>query len=180
MEEVRRVRQRNRRYDETGSAPELLQTPADKFRTGTFLVIIDSINGELLEQLAANASIAVKFEFLRKLKDLPDDQVVKSAEILQIAYPTDLEANLLDELLQFSSFLNTEFVKKSLDVTASPAIPVILIKCHLHLFHTVLYHIFAIVQTVRIIGYISLYKDLNVSWAVTSGSFPIFRLAHEI
>ena len=69
-EEVRRVRQRNRRYDEPGSAPELPQSPADKFRTGTFLVIVDRINGELQKRLAAYASIAAKFGFLRKLKDL--------------------------------------------------------------------------------------------------------------
>ena len=54
-EEVRRVRQRNRRYDELGSAPGFPQTPADKFRTGTFLVILDSINSELQKRLAAYA-----------------------------------------------------------------------------------------------------------------------------
>ena len=46
MDEVRRVRQRNRRYDEPGSAPEVQQTPADKFRTGSFLVI-DCLDAEL-------------------------------------------------------------------------------------------------------------------------------------
>ena len=42
------------------------------------------------------------------------------------AYPTDFEATLPDELLQFSSFLNTEFVKKSLEAipaTSSAAMP---------------------------------------------------------
>ena len=48
MEEVSRcVRQRNPRYNEPGLAPELTQTPADNFLTGTFLVIIDSIHGVL-------------------------------------------------------------------------------------------------------------------------------------
>ena len=84
-------------------------------------MIVDSINGELQKRLAAYASIAAKFGCLRKLKDLPDDQVVKIAEIIQKANHTDLEAS--DELSQFSSFLNTELVKKSLDVIASPAIP---------------------------------------------------------
>ena len=118
-EEVRRVRQRNRRYDEPGSAPELSQTPADKFRTRTFLVIVDSIDGELQKRLGAYVNIAAKFGFLRKFKDLPDDQVVKSVDSLQKAYPTDLEDSLPDELLHFPSFL----VKKSLSATASTAIP---------------------------------------------------------
>jgi hypothetical protein len=33
------------------------------------------------------------------------------------SHTTDLEASLSDELVQFSGFLNTAFVKKSLDVT---------------------------------------------------------------
>ena len=36
--------------------------------------------------------IVARFCFLRKLKDLPDDQVVTSAQSLQEAYLTDLEA----------------------------------------------------------------------------------------
>ena len=123
MEEVRRVRQRNRCYDEPGSAPELPQTPADKFRTRTFLVIVDSIVGELQKRLGAYDDIAAKFGFLQNLKDLSADQVVKSADSLQKAYPTDLEDSLSDELVHFSSFLNTEFVKKALSATTSPAIP---------------------------------------------------------
>ena len=94
---------------------ELPQTPADKFRTGTFLVIIDSLDAELRKRLGAYTGIAERFGFLRKLKDLPVDQVIQSAKKLQKSYPTDLEASLSDELVQFSGFLNTEFAKKSLD-----------------------------------------------------------------
>ena len=46
-QDVRRLHQRNHRYDEPGTAPELTQTPVDKFRTGTFLVIIDNVDAEL-------------------------------------------------------------------------------------------------------------------------------------
>jgi hypothetical protein len=92
---------------------ELPQTPADKFRTGTFLVIIDSLDAELRKRLGAYTGIAERFGFLRELKGLPVDQV--NAKKLQKSYPTDLEASLSDELVQFSGFLNTEFAKKSLD-----------------------------------------------------------------
>ena len=70
-QDVRRVRQRNHRYDEPGTAPELTQTPVDKFRAGTFLVIIDNVDTELKKRLGAYAGIAARFGFLRKLKNLP-------------------------------------------------------------------------------------------------------------
>ena len=117
--EVKRVHKRNRRYDEPGSAPKLAQTPASTFCTGTFLVIIDSIDAELRKRLGAYSTVAARFGFLRTLKDLFAEEVIKSAKILQEAYPNDLEASLSDELLQFSAFLNTEFVKKSLEVATT-------------------------------------------------------------
>ena len=42
-----RIRQRNRRYDESGSVSELAQGPADKFRTGTFFSIVDNVTVQL-------------------------------------------------------------------------------------------------------------------------------------
>ena len=70
-QDIRRVRQRNHRYDEPGTAPELTQTPVDKFRTGSFLVIIDNVDAELKKLLGAYVGIATLFGFLRKLKNLP-------------------------------------------------------------------------------------------------------------
>ena len=111
MEEVsRRVRQPNSCFDEPGSA----QPSAYKFRTGTFLVITDSIDGELQKRLVAHIDIAKRFGYLTKLKDLPDDQMVTSAQSLQEPYTTSLEASPSDELLQSSGFLNMEPAKKSL------------------------------------------------------------------
>ena len=42
----------------------------------------------------------------------------KWSKSLQEIFPRDLEASLFDELLQCSSFLNTEFARKALDETA--------------------------------------------------------------
>ena len=122
MDEVRRIRQRNRRHDEPGSASEVQQTPADTFRTGSFLVIIDCLDAELRKRLRAYTGIASKFGFLRNLKDFPDHEVIQSAKSLHEAYPMDLEACLPDEVLKFSGFLNTEFAKKSLDATTSSSV----------------------------------------------------------
>ena len=49
--------------------------------------------------------------------------MVSNAERLSEAYPTDLEASLSDELLQFSAFLKTDFVERSLDATTSAVAP---------------------------------------------------------
>ena len=73
------MRKRNRLYEEPGSAPELLQTPADKFRTGTFLVIIDSLGAELQKRVL-NAIIAGRFGFLQKLADLSNEEVQKACK----------------------------------------------------------------------------------------------------
>ena len=110
VDEVRRVCERIRRYDEPGSAPEVQQTPADKFRAGSFLEI-DCLDAELRKRLGAYTGIASKFGFLRNLENLPDEEVIQSAKSLHEAYPMDLGACLSDELLQFSGFLNTEFAK---------------------------------------------------------------------
>ena len=87
----------------------------------TFLVIIDRIDAELQKRLGAYTGIAARFGFQRKLKDLSVEEVVESAKILQEEYPTHLEASLSDELVQFSSFLHTDFAMKSLDVTTASA-----------------------------------------------------------
>ena len=54
-----------------GTAPELTQTPVDKFRTSTFLVIVDNVDTEFKKRLEAYTGIAARFGSLRKLKNLP-------------------------------------------------------------------------------------------------------------
>ena len=49
-------------------------------------------------------------------------KVIECANNLPNAYPADLEDSLSDKLLQFSSFLSTDFAGKLLEASASPAI----------------------------------------------------------
>ena len=51
--------------------------------------------------------------------------MLSSAVWLREAYPTDLEASLSDELLQFSAFLKTDFAERSSDAATSPAAPAV-------------------------------------------------------
>ena len=96
------------------------QCPADKFRTGTYLVIIDSIVVELEKRLSAYEAAVAKFGFLRTLKDLPEDQIVIHADTLHKAYPKDHEESLSDELIYFKIFLDTELVVKELNTATAP------------------------------------------------------------
>ena len=117
MEEVsRRVRQPNRRYDEPGSA--------NKFRTGTFLVIKDSIDGELQKRRVAHTGIGKRFGFLQKLKDLLDDQVITSAQSLQEPYTRVLKPICLTSCCSLLVFLIWNQLRNHwMDATACPATP---------------------------------------------------------
>jgi hypothetical protein len=124
-DEMKRNRQRNRRYDEPGSAPEVELTPADRFRTATFLVIIDHLVAELKKRKEAYATVASRFGLWRTMKELPDDKLTLSANQLCKIYPGDLEPSLSDELLQFSAFLKTELAERYLDSSSSVEAPVL-------------------------------------------------------
>jgi hypothetical protein len=121
---MKRNCQQNRRYDEPGSAPEVELTPADKFRTATFLVI-DNLVAELKKRKEAYATVASRFGFLRTMKELPDDKLTLSANQLCKIYPGDFEPSLSDELLQFSAFLKTELAERYLDSSSSVEAPVL-------------------------------------------------------
>ena len=106
--------------DHKAGGPEIVQSLVDKFRMGTYLVIIDSIVVELEKRLSAYEAAVAKFGFLRTLKDLPEDQIVIHADTLHKAYPKDLEESLSDELIYFKNFLNTELVVKELNTATAP------------------------------------------------------------
>ena len=71
IEDVQRAGKRNCRYDDDyGSvsastvSKELVQTPADKFRTGTFIIVIDRLSSELTKRLNAYQTVSKRFGFL--------------------------------------------------------------------------------------------------------------------
>ena len=81
IEDIQKVGKRNCRYDDDyGSvsastvSKELVQTSADKFRTGTFIIVIDRLSSELTKRLNAYQIVVSKrFGFLRKLVSLPSN-----------------------------------------------------------------------------------------------------------
>ena len=117
MEEVsRRVRQPNRRYDKPGSAY--------KFRTGTFLVIIDSINGELQKRLIAHTGIAKRFGLLQNLRTC---QTIKWSQVRRACKnhtPRVLKPVCLTSCCSLLVFLIWNQLRNHwMDATACPATP---------------------------------------------------------
>jgi len=119
IEDIQKVGKRNCRYDDdygSVSAPtvskELVQTPADKFRTGTFIIVIDRLSSELTKRLNAYQTVSKRFGFLRKLVSLPSKEILQRGSALVQTYPEDLESSFPTEAIHFSELLKTEFGKK--------------------------------------------------------------------
>ena len=113
-EETKRIRKRNRRYNDSDEASSSL-SPAKKFKQQTYDVIIQNLLTELKKRADAYQKLNNLFGFLRNLASAPRDSIVNGAKKLVEVYPEDLEANLEDELIQFSALLQTD-VASSIDL----------------------------------------------------------------
>lgn len=116
--QVRRKKVRNRRYDEQSGSAALdvvveAQTPAEKFKTSTFLVMIDNLLDALNKRLNGYTHARSLFGFLRKIENLPEEELVSSTIELAKEYPEDIEdKNIIDEFLQFIELLKTSMAKE--------------------------------------------------------------------
>ena len=61
---------------------ELVQTPADKFITGTFIIVIDRLSSELTKRPNAYQIVSKRFGFLRKLVSLPSKEILERGSAL--------------------------------------------------------------------------------------------------
>ena len=66
-----------------------------------FLVIIDTLTGELQKRRDAYKELWNKFYFITNLTKLSTSEVEEKAKALQMVYSTDLEENFLEECLHF-------------------------------------------------------------------------------
>jgi hypothetical protein len=87
-----------------GQSADANLSPRDKFRTGVFLAIIDSMTGALQKRLDAYTVVRDLFGFLHELFDMTPESIRKSSSRLVEAYPEDLEHDLANELVHFCSF----------------------------------------------------------------------------
>ncbi|XP_068235590.1 uncharacterized protein [Palaemon carinicauda] len=89
-----------------GHAEEVQLSPSEKYRTQTFLPIIDQFIYFLGQRLEAYKQILSKFSVFRHLQRLSSDELCNSAEQLIRSYPDDLDITFKEELCQFATFGN--------------------------------------------------------------------------
>ena len=84
--------------------------PSDKFRIGTFLVIVDRLLTALSKRQTAYMKLKDIFGFLRHLPTLTAEEIRAGASKLIEAYPEDVENEVEEELIQFSELLKTDSI----------------------------------------------------------------------
>jgi len=89
-----------------GHTEEVQLSPSEKYRTETFLPIIDQFIASLDQRIQAYKDISSKFSFFRHLKELSSDELKATAEQLVRSYSDDLDSTFIDELCQFVTFAN--------------------------------------------------------------------------
>ena len=120
----RRQRRSNVRLDpldqprDTGdTSAQMETTQSEKFRTENFLPVIDRFITALVHRLCAYETISSRFGCLRKLVELPSQEILTAASNLIEVYEGDLDACLGNELVQFADFVNAYQEEQGEDVS---------------------------------------------------------------
>ncbi|VVC30442.1 Ribonuclease H-like domain,HAT, C-terminal dimerisation domain [Cinara cedri] len=79
--------------------------PREKFRSESFISVIDQLTVSLTERIAAYETICQRFGFLNTFEKLETSELQSAANYLVSIYPNDLESSLGNEFIQFSSFV---------------------------------------------------------------------------
>lgn len=98
--DIHRQKKRKRPHDESGE-PDHETSGRDAFRTRVFIAIIDRLVAELDRRYASYKIINQKFGFLNNIMLMPLSDLRRDACELQKLYSGDLEADLVEELVQF-------------------------------------------------------------------------------
>jgi len=101
QQQTRREHKRNCKYHDFSGSSTLdplaeSQTPSQKFKSRTFLAIIDSLLSALSKRQKAYEKVNSIFGFLRQLQSFTPDEIVKRSSNLIKSYPDDLKESLLN------------------------------------------------------------------------------------
>ena len=77
----------------------------ERFRTESFITVIDQFIQSLSDRIAAYDVICEHFGFLNHMEDMNANDLCSAAASLVSIYNTDLESSLEDELVHFAAFL---------------------------------------------------------------------------
>jgi len=89
-----------------GQTPEVELSPSDRFRTQSFLPVIDQLDQSLTQRIAAYDAVSRRFGFLGKLNIMTAAEIQSAATDLVATYSDDLEDCLGNELVQFAELSN--------------------------------------------------------------------------
>jgi len=103
----RRVRRRKRHHDEVDSADDTQLPPRERFRTTSYIPIIDQLTTSLGDRLKAYGTLRQRFSFFSEITTMQTDKLRDSAADLVKSYPNDLEPSLVSEIVHFQAFLKT-------------------------------------------------------------------------
>lgn len=118
LSHTRRVR-RNVRLNplDYGHAPEASLTPAEHFRTVSYLPVIDQLTTSLEHRISAYDTVQSRFAFLSRLDTLTTDEIRKFAAHLVLTYPVDLDSCTENEMIQFAD-LSKSFAHEQTNETS--------------------------------------------------------------
>ena len=80
----------------------------EKFKINYFFPIIDKLKMCIKERIFANESAERKFGFLNSFQIMTVPVIVAAAKSLCTIYPSDLNTQFPDEIIQFSKFMANE------------------------------------------------------------------------
>lgn len=87
----------------------------DSFKINTFYVILDRLATELCNRRKAYETFCKPFDFITKLQELENSEIMVKANELRCIYKSDLEKNeFINELLHFRSHQTTSFNEKKI------------------------------------------------------------------
>jgi len=107
-----RCRRRNVRLTplDYGQTPEVELSPSDRFRTQSFLPVIDQLHQALTQRIKAYDTVSQRFGFLGKLNTMNDEEIQSAATDLVATYSDDLDDCLGNELVQFAELSKSNVV----------------------------------------------------------------------
>jgi len=108
LQSTTRQRRRNVRLDplDYGRAEGAQMCPSLRFRTDSFLPVIDQFILSLDKRLEAYKMLSQRFGCFSCLPDLSQEELQSAAQTLINSYPTDLDNSFADELCHFAMFID--------------------------------------------------------------------------
>lgn len=107
-------KRKRRRMDNDGSAPDVGEEmiPREKFRTLTFIPILDKLYSNLTRRAEVYTYLADKFSFLSDL-NCDKSKLHESVKSIVSEYPNDIDMDLESQLTQFHIYIKQNYLQPS-------------------------------------------------------------------